>query len=189
MEQIFGTNLGILENAGLKTLGSELENTAVPFDYLHILAHGYRDEHTGGVCLTNPGGGYDPVMAQALAAAVYGHGLNLVFLCSCQTGVAGDMAFSGVGQHLLAREGGDLPCVVATQANLPVRGSAELAERFYRVLAETRDPAVALARARRDAFDVGDMAWSVPILLDRPRRSAQGPVPVRQRGTGCLSGN
>jgi hypothetical protein len=51
---------------------------------------------------------------------------------------------------------------------LPVRGSAELAGRFHLLLRETRDPARALARARREAYDAGN-AWSVPVLLQHAR--------------------
>ena len=121
-------------------------------------------------------------MAQRLANSVRGNKLRLAFLCSCQTAVANDKAFSGVGQQLLTLDGGDIPCVVATQANLPVRDSEKLVERFYRLLGQENGPAQALARARRDAFDRGRMAWSVPVVLVRPSSALSQIVPKVSRG-------
>ena len=95
------------------------------------------------------------------------HGLKLAFLCSCQTAITGPTAFSGVAQLLLHSDGGDIPAVVAMQAALPVRRSAELAAGFYRLAAETRNLAQALSQARRDAYDNGDTAWCIPVLYCR----------------------
>ncbi|WP_437928915.1 tetratricopeptide repeat protein [Sorangium sp. So ce291] len=161
-----------------------------PFDYLHLVAHGYRDDLTGGVCLHGPAGALRYVPADRLANALRGVGLRFAFLCSCKSAVTGDQpgdAFGGVAQRLLADTGGDLPMVVATQANLPVRDSATLAERFYRHLGARGRPAEALALARYEAAK-GDRHWSVPILLARPRPRGSGsatdardgaPVPSR----------
>ncbi len=144
-----------------------------PFHYLHLLAHGYRDIGTAGVCLCDEAGDLDYVDAQRLAQVLAGRGLQLVFLCSCKTAVGSRVAsFSGVGQQLLAPSGGDLPCVVASQANLPVARSAELGELFYKELARCGDPGEALVSARRQAYEVGGFGWSVPILLLRPERPA-----------------
>ena len=91
------------------------------------------------------------------------------FLCSCQSAINQDTAFSGVAQQLLAREGGDLASVVATQANLRVKGSTDLIDRFYRLLVNERlDPARALNAARNAAYHDA-IGWSVPIVLQRPR--------------------
>ncbi|WP_437907184.1 tetratricopeptide repeat protein [Sorangium sp. So ce327] len=161
-----------------------------PFDYLHLVAHGYRDDLTGGVCLHGPSGALCFVPADRLASALRGVGLRFAFLCSCQSAVTGEQpgdAFGGVAQRLLADTGGDLPMVVATQANLPVRDSATLAERFYRHLGARGRPAEALALARYEAAK-GGRHWSVPILLARPRLRGSGsaadardaaPVPSR----------
>lgn len=173
-----GDRLERLDQATLDGLRQRLEEANAagrPFHYLHLLAHGYRAVATAGVSLATATGAGDPVPAQALGQAIGGCGLELAFLCSCVTAVTGGEAFSGVGQQLLSPYGGDLPCVVATQANLPVRGSAELSELFYRLLGERGDPAAALARARREAFAGGSRAWSVPVLLARPEGRAAVP--------------
>lgn len=180
LKDIFKDQMRTLENATLSMIEASLQSGR--FDYLHIMAHGYRDLQNAGICLNGKHGGIDYVAAQRLANGVHGYGLKLVFLCSCQTAVAKDKAFSGVGQQLLAKEGGDIPCVVATQANLPVRDSEILVERFYRLLAETRNPSQALARARRDAFDKGRSAWSVPVLLTRPKDEVAKAVPTVNTG-------
>ena len=166
LRNVFGERLTVLEDATLDGIEKSLDEGE--FDYLHILAHGYRDAGSAGICLTGDDGGLDPAEAQRLANAVQGRHLKLVFLCSCQTAVTNGRAFSGVGQQLLARQGGDISCVVATQANLPVRDSEKLTERFYRLLGEAGNPPQALARSRRDAFGAANMAWSVPTLLSRP---------------------
>ncbi|MGD9210510.1 MAG: CHAT domain-containing protein, partial [Desulfobacteraceae bacterium] len=167
LQEIFKDKVEFLPNASRKAITTTLQKDK--FDYLHIMAHGYRDPQNAGICLNGNNGGIDYVAAQRLANAVQDCGLKFVFLCSCQTAVAKDKAFSGVGQQLLAQQGGDISCVVATQANLPVRDSEILVERFYRLLAETKNPAQALTRARRDAFGKGRAAWSVPVLLTRPK--------------------
>lgn len=168
----------------------EAHGRGCPFDYLHLVAHGYRDDLTGGVCLHGPSGALCFVPADQLAGVVRGACLRLAFLCSCKSAVTGDQpgdAFGGVAQRLLADTGGDLPIVVATQANLFVRDSATLAERFYRHLGARGRPAEALALARYEATK-GGRHWSVPILLARPRPRGSGsaadarnaaPVPSR----------
>ena len=88
-----------------------------------------------GSALTTDEGGIDHVEAQRLANAVRGSGIRLAFLCSCRSAVAGRRTLSGIGQLLLSPSGGDLSTVIATQANLPVHRSAELAAGFYRQLA------------------------------------------------------
>ncbi|WP_437617082.1 tetratricopeptide repeat protein [Sorangium sp. So ce834] len=168
----------------------EAHARSCPFDYLHLVAHGYRDDVTGGVCLHGPSGALRYVPADRLASSLRGVGLRFAFLCSCKSAVTGDQpgdAFGGVAQRLLADTGGDLSMVVATQANLPVRDSATLAGRFYRHLGARGRPAEALALARYEAAK-GERHWSVPILLARPRPRGSGsaadardaaPVPSR----------
>ncbi len=74
--------LTIIDNASLAKLKDSLNKAddAIPYDYVHILAHGYRDGHSAGICLTGPDGGLDPVSAQRLASVIRGHSLRLVFL-------------------------------------------------------------------------------------------------------------
>ncbi len=180
LRAVFGEGLTVLPDADLEAIEEALK--AEKFDYLQILAHGFHKEKNAGIVLKGPLGFGDKVSAQRLANAVQGRGLRLVFLCSCQTAVAVDMAFSGVGQQLLSREGGDIPCVVATQANLPVRNSENLVGRFYRLLADTKNPAAALSRARKEAFDRGRMAWCVPVLLARPSADMDDGVRTVSQG-------
>jgi hypothetical protein len=161
LRAVYGDAMAVLGNATLAALASQLREAATagrPFPIVQVLAHG-----TGGDEIVLADGVWP---AKLVAKAIRGRGVALVFLCSCQSG----MGFAGVGQQILAADGGDVPCVVACQADLPVRGSAALAERFHRLLRRTRDPALAQARARREAYDAGD-AWSVPVLL------ARTPVP------------
>ena len=175
LTKLFGDRLEVLpqaSRASLETVLLTAQNNGQPFDYLHLLAHGYRDNHSGGLCLTEPSGTVQYVTGQRLGATVRNRSLELVFLCSCQTGIAGQVMFSGVAQQLLAMQGGDLPCVIATQANLPIKDSEILVRRFYQLLADGNRPSQALFRARRDAFSEGGCVWSVPVLWARPARTA-----------------
>ena len=175
----FGDRVKRLDQATIQDLGKTLQEATKAgraFDYVHLLAHGFRHASRGGLCLQGATPLLmDQVESQVLAQNLSGHGLRLAFLCSCQTSVTDGDAFSGVGQQLLLPQGADLACVVASQANLPVRGSAQLSGYFYRLLDESGDPAKAISEARRLAFDRGGPAWSVPVLLTRPQ-----PVEVTQ---------
>lgn len=135
---------------------------------LHLLVHGRGDGATPAVVLQHADGRADVVDALRLGNAVAGAGLQFAFLCACNSASDGPDGMTGVAQHLLTAGGGDIPCVVATQAMLPSAGSAELAGEFYRLLLASRDPAVAIGQARVQAFGKGS-AWSIPILLARPR--------------------
>lgn len=172
MQARFGAALTVLPDATLADVQGALRAAArdrEPFEIFHLLAHGFQDPFAGGgVALQGPGGMSDPVGADRLAAAVRDAGVQLAFLCSCQTAVAGAaVPLSGVAQQLLAADGGDLPCVIATQANLPVADALTLIRDFYADLADDRDPAVALARTRAAMHQAGG-AWGAPVLLARP---------------------
>ncbi len=178
LQPLFAERMTVLPSAGIAAIEQALDQAladGAPYRLLHLLAHGSHDGDFGSIALTDVGGGLDLVEAQRLANVVRGSGLRLAFLCSCRSAVAGDRALSGVGQLLLSPAGGDLSTVIATQANLPVHRSAELAAGFYRQLAADAgeravSPGAALARARVLAFQgtrVAD-AWSVPICLARP---------------------
>ncbi|MCP4692046.1 MAG: hypothetical protein GY859_28635, partial [Desulfobacterales bacterium] len=65
LRSVFGDRVTVIENATLNAIEDALEKGA--FDYIHILAHGYRDAQIAGVCLTGDNGGLDYVMAQRLA--------------------------------------------------------------------------------------------------------------------------
>ena len=171
LAKCFGERVHRLDQCTLDDLHralTEARESGHAFEYLHLLVHGFRQGPLGGVCLADRSGALDWVESQRLAQVLQGHGLRFVFLCSCRTAVAGAEAFSGVGQQLLLPHGADVSCVVATQANLPVKGSAQLSGYFYRLLAESGEPSGALAEARRLAFTAGQ-AWSVPVLLTRPQ--------------------
>lgn len=180
--RVFGPRLERLDQATREGVRERVRQAWVegdPFHYVHILAHGFRDIAVAGVVLCGEHGGAELVDAQRLGQVLNNAGVQLAFLCSCQTAIGGDAAFSGVGQQLLSPRGGDLPAVVATQANLPVWRSAELGESFYRQLARCGDPGEALVAARREAYDVGGFGWSVPILLSRPAPTERvAPVTV-----------
>ncbi|MEH6875704.1 MAG: CHAT domain-containing protein, partial [Candidatus Competibacter sp.] len=164
---LFGDRLTVCPQASLDDIGRALATT--PCHFVHILAHGFRDEDLGGIALHGPGGGLDLVDAQRLANELQRRDIRLAFLCSCRTAQVTAHMLSGVAQQLLAPSGADLPAVVATQANLPVRGSALLVGQFYELLLDQRqDPATALARARVKAYQGGAGAWSVPVFLGRP---------------------
>ena len=140
-----------------------------PFDFVHVLAHGsYSDQWGARVALEN--GGAD---AGALAQALRDQGVKFVFLCSCQTAVTSGQAFSGLAHLLLMKLGADVPAVVATQANLRIKGSATLVERFYGRLARDGRFAEALAKARHEAYsESGAVAASAPVFFTRPPRRA-----------------
>jgi tetratricopeptide (TPR) repeat protein len=169
LQTLFGTRLTVCLQASLGDIKTALQTATSAFDFLHVLAHGSYAAEFGSVALHGPHGGADYVDAQRLADGLKGHGIRLAFLCSCQTAVVGERTLSGVAQQLLAPSAGDLPAVVATQANLPVAGSAVLVDQFYRLLSDPpHDPSVALARARVKAYQGRTGAWSVPIYLSRP---------------------
>ncbi|MDS4031430.1 MAG: CHAT domain-containing protein, partial [Candidatus Contendobacter sp.] len=164
---MFGDRLTVCPQASLDGIGRALATT--PCHFVHILAHGFRDEDLGGIALHGAKGELDLVVAQRLANELQRRDIRLAFLCSCRTAQVTAQMLSGVAQQLLAPSGADLPAVVATQANLPVRGSALLVGQFYELLLDQRrDPAAALARARVKAYQGGTGAWSVPVFLGRP---------------------
>jgi hypothetical protein len=105
--------------------------------------------------------------------------VQLAFLCSCQSGITGEVSLSGVAQQLLSPAGGNLNVVIATQANLPVARSAELAAGFYHQLIAKAgiSPGQALASARARAYEGTPLrdAWSIPICLARPWLLPQMP--------------
>lgn len=175
---LFGDRLTVCPQASLDGIGHALATT--PCHFVHILAHGFRDEDLGGIALHGAQGELDLVDAQRLANTLQRRDIRLAFLCSCRTAQVTAHMLSGVAQQLLAPSGADLPAVVATQANLPVRGSALLAGQFYELLLHQRqDPAAALARARVKAYQDGTGAWSVPVFLGRPPVLAEPrPTPV-----------
>ncbi|MCB1765572.1 MAG: CHAT domain-containing protein, partial [Candidatus Competibacteraceae bacterium] len=175
---LFGDHLTVCPQASLDDIGRAL--AATPCHFVHILAHGFRDEDLGGIALHGAQGELDLVDAQRLANELQCRNVQLAFLCSCRTAQVTAHMLSGVAQQLLAPSGADLPAVVATQANLPVRGSALLVGQFYELLLHQRqDPAAALARARVKAYQNGTGAWSVPVFLGRPPVLAEPrPAPV-----------
>ncbi len=188
LHRIFGDRMNVIEQAGIEQISSALDqacHAGIPFHYLHLLAHGYRDAVTGGICLASSSGMAEYIPPQRLGDAIRGRNLRLAFLCSCKTAAAGDMAFSDAAQQLMAVSGGDLPCVAATQANLPVRGSADMSGRFYRLLGETRDPVIALSNARKDAYTGKTgawTAWSAPVIYTRPDLPVSARRKVVSRG-------
>lgn len=166
LRAIHGERLSVLPHARLTTLRDALaqaRHDGRPFQLVQIIAHGFGAFGNASLAFENEHARTETVAAVMLARCIREQGVELVALCSCQSGIG----FAGVGQTLLARNGADVACVVACQADLPVAGSATLLARFHALLLETRDPALALGRARREAFDAGD-AWSVPVLLARP---------------------
>ncbi|MBF0423959.1 MAG: CHAT domain-containing protein [Magnetococcales bacterium] len=175
LQRIFGRNrVELCPNASLFDVDTSLRKRK--FDLLHLLAHGSHPEDGTGVVVFNNGQGHvEYVPAQRLAQTLHGHGIQLAFLCSCQSAMARQFLLAGTAQQLLASPVGEgIGAVVATQANLPVANSALLAETFYRLLENGDRPGPALARARHNAFSgVLPSAWSVPILLTRPPRRGE----------------
>ena len=173
LRNIFGTRLDVLPNAQRDSLQTTLHAAKAqqrPYQFLHLLAHGGHDGLSGCITLNGPDGGPDWVGADLLGQAVRDSGVQLAFLCACQSAVAGDNSFSGVAQQLLSPASGNLSVVIATQANLPVARSAELAASFYRQLGPGTPPGHALASARVRAYQGTPLrdAWSIPICLARP---------------------
>ncbi|MCK6518911.1 CHAT domain-containing protein, partial [Myxococcota bacterium] len=185
LRAIFGDRLDVIQRGSEQALAQHLKaarEAADPYEVLHILAHGYAtpigDTLDRGVIFDGPMG-KENVPGDRLAALLRGHGLRLVFLCSCQGGVVAEglLGFTGTAQRLLSPAGASVPVVVASQANLPIPGSAALAEQFYRALPQDRgDPALALARARHWAYGNGT-AWATPILM-------RCPAPAHDPGLG-----
>ncbi len=171
----FGDRLTVLPDASLGNLKAALQAAAdqhQPFALLHLLAHGGHDGLSGLIALNGPDGQADWVEAGQLGQAIRGLGVQLAFLCSCQSGITGEVSLSGVAQQLLSPAGGNLNVVIATQANLPVARSAELAAGFYHQLIAKAgiSPGQALASARARAYEGTPLrdAWSIPICLARP---------------------
>ena len=192
LSTLFEDRLVVLNDAtfdGITRALREAHLRGQPFDALHMLAHGAMDMGIGGICLNRPTGGLHRVSAEPFAAGLRGMGLSLAFFCTCQSATSGPgSSFLGLGQQALAESGGDLPCVVAAQANLPVAGSVSLAATFYRLLGEGVEPPQALSEARRGAFADGGAAWSAPVLFVRPAPAAPtalvgvdtAPLPVQK---------
>ncbi|MBK6653500.1 tetratricopeptide repeat protein [Zoogloea sp.] len=175
LRSVFGDCLCVLPDATLRGLKEALQASAEqrqPFALLHLLAHGGHDGLSGLIALNAPDGSADWVEAGQLGHAIRGKGVQLAFLCSCQSGITGDASLSGVAQQLLSPAGGNLKVVIATQANLPVARSAELAAGFYHALTAQAgvSPGHALASARARAYEGTPLrdAWSIPICLARP---------------------
>lgn len=185
LREIFGDRLDVIPRGSEQALDQHLKaarEAADPYEVLHVLAHGYAtpngDTLDRGVIFDGPMG-KENVPGDRLAALLRGHGLRLVFLCSCQGGVVAEglLGFTGTAQRLLSPAGASVPVVVATQANLPIPGSAALAGHFYRALTQDGgDPALALARARHWAYGNGT-AWATPILM-------RCPAPAHDPGLG-----
>ncbi|MCC6783378.1 MAG: tetratricopeptide repeat protein [Planctomycetes bacterium] len=166
LRAVHGERLTVLRHASRAALGAALADArreGRAYGVVQIVAHGSGASGDARLALENERGLTESVPARLLAATLRGFDVELVALCSCQSGIG----FAGLGQTLLAEDGAAIPCVVACQADLPVAGSATLLARFHRLLLETQDPAVALGRARREAYDQSE-AWSVPVLLARP---------------------
>lgn len=60
LQAIYAERLTVLPDASLETLEAALDAadaSGTPYDYVHLLAHGYRGDYAGGICLVGPQGG------------------------------------------------------------------------------------------------------------------------------------
>jgi hypothetical protein len=166
-------NVHVLPDATHDTLKQHLAGKS--FHSLVLLAHGWRKTDSTGIHLGD--GVRESLAAENLATLVRESGLQIVFLCSCQTGqTATDQEaglFSGVAQRLLT----EVPCVVAMQANLAISRSAKLITRFLERLGNGQLPPEAVA-ALRIADHKEDHFWSVPVVYVRPQ--PWKPAPARK---------
>jgi hypothetical protein len=139
------------------------------YDVVHYFGHGgldaARDE--GFLQLDRKGGRPFPFYANDFATLVAGSGVRLEFLNACDTGRAGtdtDPARSSLAAALLDR---GVPAVIATQYEMPEKGSHLLAWLIYNSLAAGRTLGDAVQAGRRamtyaDAREFFD--WGIPVL-------------------------
>jgi len=140
----------MLEVGSLHHIREALEKE--PFHVLHVSCHGVP----GKLILEKEDGSEDRVTPEELAERLtfLDRKVQLVFLASCLTGVAGREGegagmLPGFAQGLLKQ---GIPAVVAMQAPVGDRYATDLAASFYRHLStgESPVPSLALARARQE---------------------------------------
>jgi hypothetical protein len=144
----------------------EIRNALLGTDFhvLHFLGHG----KAGGLALTGPDGGIDPIDDQAFAQLFQGRpSLRLVVLSACHSAQADpDALFGGMGPALVRKQ---IPAVVAMQyPTVLIETAAVFSSSFYRALASGRPVDVAVNEARNaissDSRRLATRDWSTPVL-------------------------
>ncbi len=146
------------------------------YDVLHFIGHGYFHEQAGGVLwFEDAFGAGDPVAADALAQALHGGGVRMVFLTAClSAATATEDTFAGTA-HTLVQRG--IPAVIAMQYTLPVVSAFVFVRSFYQTLGAATggiDWAVAQARLALHGSSeaVTPRDWGIPVMYLQPDSTA-----------------
>ncbi len=117
------------------------------------------------------------VSADEFAELLLDHGLQLVVLNACNSGLArrGEDVFNGVAQSLIRR---GIPAVVATPFRLDWEAAVEFARYFYQHIGQNEPPVTALDQSRRRLRARRDTPreWYRPVLYLRQAEDKVGQL-------------
>jgi len=154
---------GVEIKVTLKTTRASLDKALsgrATFDLVHLIGHGDFDGKEGGLWLEGEAGKGTRLTSRELRTFLR-RPLPFVFLNVCHSGRSSEAHFTGLAEGLL-RSG--VSAVLAMRRPITDQGAVDLAQAFYRGLAEGETLAQAVSRARQEArLDDGD--WAVPILF------------------------
>ncbi len=146
----------------------EAEKRDEPYQFIHVLAHGYLDEGGNGhLLLTDEMGDAAPIHQNAFQSLFPRvHRVRLVFLAACQSG-SGEQKIgrplAGLAPTFL-RVG--IPTVIAMQDEISVRGAAAFAETFYEEVTAHGyvDAAVVEGRREMERRAPSGTEWGIPVV-------------------------
>lgn len=166
-----------LPTATLAVLQNTLRQNA--YHVLHFIGHGWFTETQAegitpsialpaGLLFENAQGNSEQVTADKLGVLLHDHSatLRLAFLNSCEGARTGSAnAFSGTAQYLVQQ---NIPAVIAMQFPISDLAAINLAQAFYRALADGYPVDAALAEGRKALFVLGSVIeWGTPVLFSR----------------------
>lgn len=166
---------------GYPTLGrihevlQDAEESRQPYQFVHVLAHGYLDDRGDGyLLLTDEMGDAAPIHQSAFRSLFPRvHQVRLVFLAACQSGSGEQKTGRPLAGLALTFLRVGVPAVIAMQDEISARGAAAFAEAFYEdMMAHGHvDAAVVEGRREIERRAPSSMEWGIPVVY----LQAEGP--------------
>jgi hypothetical protein len=132
-----------------------------PWHIFHFIGHG-DSEH---LQITGSDEGPHWLTTQHLSILLSEHNWRLVFLNSCDSGVA--VAANGFASTAAALLNNGIPWVIAMQSAVPSDSARTFARTFYLEFRQCKRVGTAVARARSKVAISGSSEWALPILYSQ----------------------
>lgn len=118
------------------------------YHVLHFDGHGGLVEDQGQLCFEDAHLDTDYVSAGELAELLKIHGIKLVILSACQSGmVRGKSIYNSFGPRLIRA---DIPAVIAMQFTIPIGATVLFAREFYRSIGNGESIVAAVSGGRQE---------------------------------------